>query len=251
MELTVEGAKPQPTTQSAAQPVAQPFVEDSLRKLLQLQQDLLERSKVSSKIPYRWQDSKPPAYYHPLPWLRSLDDTPAELFRSTQRKNVDLRTRITKYFDDFNKKNGGKGPEPPAWDMKNIIQKLPPKDLSFLSFYDFRLDEEDLDFWRYGRSADSLIDESFVHSDEPNDGSGRVNKDAHDTLDKTWSEYFNSHIWSWLLDDTEEVTASPSLQKLAAGVKRQLLDSKFRKKFSEEYQRSLLEDLTDSVSTHN
>jgi len=184
-------------------------------------------------------------YYHPLPWLKSLDDTPAELFRSTQRKNVDLRTRITKYFDDSNKENKGKKPEPPAWGMKSIVQDLPSKDLLFLSVYDFTF-EIDLEGWILGRSDNDQIDKEFVHGDDPDDGSGRTNKD--NTPDKTWSKYFDTHIWSWLLDGTEEVTDSQSLQQLGIGAKRKLEDSKFRKKFSEEHQRSLLEVVTDSVS---
>jgi hypothetical protein len=183
-------------------------------------------------------------YYHPLSWLKSLDDTPAELFRSTQRKNVDLRMRINNYFDDFNKESGNKNTDPPAWDIKNIIKELPSKDLLFLSAYDFTM-EIDLEGWILGRSDNDQIDRYFVNGPEIDDGSGRTNSD--NTPDKTWSKHFNSNIWSWLLDGSEAHVDSQSLQKLGTGAKSKLEDSKFRKKFSEEYHRSLLEILTDSV----
>jgi hypothetical protein len=171
-----------------------------------------------------------------------------ELFVKSQTKNVDLRTRIKNYFKV---KNGGKEPDHPKWDMKNIVACLPSEDMLFLSVWDISITLDGKSTSRNGRADMSVIYDEFegvnhiTHSVDYDDGSGPKNLDG--SVDQKWKKEFNSAVWSWLLKADKNQPA-PKFGDLEKRTTSRLEDFKVRKRISEEYQKRLFAILNDSVS---
>lgn len=192
--------------------------------------------------PYIWTEARPGILYHPDSWLLSLDDIPQKLFRTKQTENLGLRRKITKYITSNAKIEKLQAPE---WDINNVKDKIPSRDLLFLSVFDLAQEEQGDDMFRLVKSgrADRNPFRKALHLDvDPSDSD--YNSDSDEDLEKTLQVSNTSLDWSKLLDNYPPV--SYSLTKLA-GDPIQLLDHKQREEFAKEYQRELFNRLNDSV----
>lgn len=208
------------------------------RQIRQQQQMTLDRQ--SEGKPYRWRDYHPPLRFHPTTWLQSLDDTPGEMFVTTQTKNVELRKRITTYMFT---KNDDLSPDPPKWDISSVYEHLPPEDLQFVSTFDFSRKAN------FQAKISGISDANFVAKflnkagDDSESSGGDGSYDSDEDEDYATDQVFEKRLWPWIFRgprrDLWQSSSHPKANhKLASNIVRQEL----------EFQRDLLAILDDQVS---
>ena len=190
--------------------------------------------------PYSWFEARPDLIYYPNAWIQSLDDTPKKLFHKKQTKNLSLRKRIRKYI---NSKDQEMKLQPPKWDMNNVIDEIPPRDLLFLSAFDLIQENDTFRLLISGRADQNQVKGFFDPNGEESDFD--INSDSDDEVDEMPDNDQSLQVWSTLLG-THPVDPA-SLDKLSREKAIKLAVETERKKFSKQYQQRLFNKLNDSV----
>ena len=197
-------------------------------------------SRNTHTKPYIWTEAQPNLIYYPVSWLQSLDDIPKALFHEKQTKNLSLRKRIREYI---NKKDSEKVLQPPEWDMDNVKDKIPPRDLLFLSAFDLVQENNMFRLVTSGRADQSQLRTFFNPNDDASGFSS--NSDSDNNEDETPRIDNSLQDWSILLN-VHSVESIPSTN-LSHEHKTRLLDPKQRGEFAKQYQQHLFNKLNDSV----
>ncbi|KAH7407184.1 hypothetical protein BKA64DRAFT_666015 [Cadophora sp. MPI-SDFR-AT-0126] len=114
--------------------------ESSKEHLLQMRQ-LLVREDVTGTFSVKafdWVPCKPGKLYHPHWWVQSISDTP-DMYQAKQTKDVPLRKDVQKYLTSRERTDIIADP---TYTPGNILSKLPPAELQFLSVFDLHLSKK-------------------------------------------------------------------------------------------------------------